>query len=330
MPSASSHFDLDSGHSTSSAPPTTGAADQRIHRTVRWLQVVAWTVAASVGLLLPVLYWMQQTRMLDTALQIETEQLAASLSKQAARVPDRWMYRLNALKAELAVVTERGVSNAIRLNNARGQELVAVGTWRLNLQHSTRSEVMDSGVHVATVELQTDLRPAAVEALKAAIVGAVLAWLVWWSMARLALGGLRAAFEELQSARDVAQSANRAKSAFLAAMSHEIRTPMNGVLGMAELLAHSPLDAEQAQTVTTVRESAQSLLRIIDDILDFSKIEAGRLELEAEPLLVTPLVEGTCDALAAVAAAREVQLWACVEPGVPERVLSDAVRIRQV
>jgi len=140
----------------------------------------------------------------------------------------------------------------------------------------------------------------------------------------------RAAVRATLEAKEAAEAANSAKSAFLATMSHEIRTPMNGVIGMAELLAHSTLDDEQAQTVGTIHESAHALLRIIDDILDFSKIEAGRLELEDEVFELTPLVEGVCEALAAVANPRKVQLWVDVDPGVSERVRGDAGRLRQV
>jgi signal transduction histidine kinase len=89
--------------------------------------------------------------------------------------------------------------------------------------------------------------------------------------------------QALAAARDAAEAANRAKSAFLAAMSHEIRTPMNGVLGMIEVLERTPPGPGQARCISVMRDSAGQLLRIIDDLLDFSKIEAGRMELEQLP-----------------------------------------------
>ncbi|WP_018990526.1 response regulator [Aromatoleum toluclasticum] len=135
---------------------------------------------------------------------------------------------------------------------------------------------------------------------------------------------------ELERARADAEQASRTKSAFLATMSHEIRTPMNGVLGMVDVLAHGRLSEHQADLVRTIRESASTLLGIIDDILDFSKIEAERLEIERAPVSVADLVEGLGNSLVPVASRRGVDLVLFVSPSVPERVLSDEVRLRQV
>jgi len=135
---------------------------------------------------------------------------------------------------------------------------------------------------------------------------------------------------DLTKAREDSEQANRAKSSFLATMSHEIRTPMNGVLGIVEVLAHEALSEHQIDLVRTIRDSATSLLGIIDDVLDFSKIEAGRLDIEMVPVAVPDLVEAICTSLLPVATRRGVDLALFVSPDVPERVLSDETRLRQV
>jgi signal transduction histidine kinase/DNA-binding response OmpR family regulator len=186
----------------------------------------------------------------------------------------------------------------------------------------------------AAAETDAD-RSARLLLIGSALAGALLIFAT--TMASLELRGRRRVELQLIAAneheRDLtmkAQAAERAKSEFLAVMSHEIRTPMNGVIGMTHILADTELDEMQADCVSTIQTSGESLMVVINDILDFSKIESGKMTLETRPFNVVETVEEALDLFSSQIRAKNLEGLYLIAPDVPRQLMGDGMRLRQV
>ncbi len=186
----------------------------------------------------------------------------------------------------------------------------------------------------ARVALEDERRAAAAEAghflvtatgLLLLALGVVALW-IFLPMEK----AIRRAFEESEALLLKAEAADRAKSEFLANMSHEIRTPMNGVLGMAELLAKTELDSRQKTFTEVIVKSGNALLTIINDVLDFSKINAGQMTLDPAPFVLAEAVEDVATLVSARVAEKNLELIVRVDPRMPERLVGDVGRFRQI
>jgi PAS domain S-box-containing protein len=135
---------------------------------------------------------------------------------------------------------------------------------------------------------------------------------------------------KIRAAQAQAESANRAKTDFLSNMSHEIRTPLNGIIGFTDLLINSDLNSSQLEYMSTVQESASSLMQIVNDVLDFSKIESGKLELNEEEIDLFELIEQVIDLFKYAALQKNINLYLKIDSTIPQYIVGDSLRLKQI
>jgi signal transduction histidine kinase/DNA-binding response OmpR family regulator len=304
--------------------------DAVVRRTKAMLRRGAILVALLVAVSLPAVRGFFGLSALQIGLETEANNAATALSRIASVDPDIWKYQHSKLVALMQKAQQSSLVSAARLVDGRRELLAEMGTWAPLYALEYHVPVYDSGVPIATLEVQVSMADLLLSVAWIAVLGVVLAVATWWLVVHKAIASLSATVDRLQDARYEAERAGLARATFLATMSHEIRTPMNGVIGMTSLLQDTSLSKTQRHYVDVIRASGDSLLTVINDILEFSKVESGRVMLEPHPFQPDALAEDVLALLGPAAGHKHLDLPCRVMPAVPPWLQADATRLRQV
>ena len=310
----------------------------------RPFRLIGGILCVVVAIAIPLIYFIVSFNGLKNSLRIESAYTAKSIEKSVQARPDLWEFetvRLLEIISQLTSEARRPEQREIR--NARGELIVETSYRASTPSMAATAPIYDSGRLVGTLVARRTIIPQLTNSAVLGGISILLGCLLYVMILRMQAlitrrendlrkyaAQIETTLGELQTSKEDAEAANRAKSFFLANMSHELRTPMTVVLGMAELLLKRPMESAERHYIETIRKSSVALLAIINDLLDLSRIESGRMALNSAPFLIRQTVQDVVELFAEQAERHQVEVaWQCQED-VPEVVIGDQGRIRQV
>ncbi len=345
---------------------TMGQSNYSIRALIRHVGLVA---AILVAIATPAIYWVVVTHHQEKAIDFKIQQSAERSARYIASNDKLWINQPMRLGEIIDYGEAVSAELRQRVVNVDGVTVVEIGARLADPLLKVSKPIVVRGETVGFVEGEISLFRSLVQTGIVAVFAAILGFGAYVFLRIVPLRALDRAVERLktatdetaeanrqlamkireletlneqletivknrtaeaEAAADEARQANKVKSAFLASMSHEIRTPMNGVLGMAELLSRTDLTAHQKRLVSTINQSTQTLLTIINDILDHSRIESGNIDLDDDAYDLRATIEGSIEILAQDAERKGLEISLLVPPELPEHVVGDAGRLRQV